>query len=464
MRRDLAVVESPAFTFRIHLGKHPGQVRQGFAEQAQGLRSLGKLLVGQVTAIGPVVGDGLVLLAQRLGQGQGFLGIDAVGLAHVHLQVEQRERQGCWGLLFLHSGIGHVCGLHSARVSHLNSVCHVDDPVLVIERGISGNDEAGLRTTATKGQACRNRVVKRTGVTLVGQVAVHDQSQNRGLYATYRQHAFDALGPTGQGAGAGHVEPVQLITDAAGQCLLEQTVKLAVVAQAVQRFAGGIGVHVVDQDAFDRRGVAEMHQDLVDQQLAFVVRVTGVDDFRGATDQLLDHFELVASARNGLVLGRAQLQGQVGLNPVFIIGVVHLRRGQFKQVAHAPGDDIVAAALEIAVLAYNGAQRLGNDLAQGGLFRNEYSHGVLLVRIWGLAPDLAELVVDFLGVALISTGAAVEVVLARRGGLAPFDVPVLLDQDAEVVLFGAAAFAATAVAGEFAVEAQHGLARVTGEG
>ncbi|KPY45923.1 hypothetical protein ALO48_200016 [Pseudomonas syringae pv. rhaphiolepidis] len=117
-----------------------------------------------------------------------------------------------------------------------------------------------------------------------------------------------------------------------------------------------------------------MHQDLIDQQLAFIVRVTGVDDFRGATDQLLDHFELVASARNGLVLGRAQLQGQVGLDPVFIIGVVHLGRGQFEQVAHAPGDDIVTATLEIAVLAYDGAQRLGNDLAQGGFFCNKKSH------------------------------------------------------------------------------------------
>ncbi|RMM60777.1 hypothetical protein ALQ74_200149 [Pseudomonas savastanoi pv. glycinea] len=42
---------------------------------------------------------------------------------------------------------------------------------------------------------------------------------------------------------------------------------------------------------------------------------------------------------------------------------MHLGRGQFKQVANAPGDDIVAAALEIAVLAYDGAQRFGNDLA-----------------------------------------------------------------------------------------------------
>ncbi|RMQ18673.1 hypothetical protein ALQ08_200148 [Pseudomonas syringae pv. delphinii] len=237
------------------------------------------MFVGQITAIRTVVGDGFVLLTQRLGQGQGFLGIDAVGLAHVHLQVEQRERQRCRRLLLFHTRLDHVCGFHSARVSHLNSVCLVNDPVLVINRGISGHHEAALRTTATKGQACRNRVVKRTGVTLVGQVAVHDQTQDRGLDTAHRQHAFNALGPTGQGAGAGHVEPVQLVADAAGQSFLEQAVKLAVVAQPLQRFAGSVGVHVVDQDAFDRRGVAEMHQDLIDQQLAFVVRVTGVDDF-----------------------------------------------------------------------------------------------------------------------------------------------------------------------------------------
>ncbi|KPX94690.1 hypothetical protein ALO64_200142 [Pseudomonas meliae] len=69
-----------------------------------------------------------------------------------------------------------------------------------------------------------------------------------------------------------------------------QAVKLAVVAQAIQRLTGGVGVHVIDQDSLDRRGVAEMNQDFIDQQLAFVVRVTGVDNFRGATDQLLDHF------------------------------------------------------------------------------------------------------------------------------------------------------------------------------
>nr|WP_302685110.1 hypothetical protein [Pseudomonas syringae] len=46
----------------------------------------------------------------------------------------------------------------------------------------------------------------------------------------------------------------------------------------------------------------------------------------------------------GWYLAGRSFRGQVGLNPVFIIGVVNLGRGQFKQVAHAPGDDIVAAA------------------------------------------------------------------------------------------------------------------------
>ncbi len=185
MRRDLAVVESPTFAFRIHLGEHPGQVRQGFAEQAQGLRSLAKLFVGQVTAIGPVVGDGLVLLAQRLGEGQGLFSIDAVGFAHEHLKVEQRERQGRGRFLLFHAGLDHLCGFLPARVGHLGGIGLVDDAVLVIERGIGGHHEAGLRTAAANGQACRHRVEKRAGVTLVGQVAVHDQPQNGGLHAAH---------------------------------------------------------------------------------------------------------------------------------------------------------------------------------------------------------------------------------------------------------------------------------------
>ncbi|KPW51678.1 hypothetical protein ALO82_200018 [Pseudomonas syringae pv. broussonetiae] len=143
------------------------------------------MFVGQVAAIGTVVGDGLVLLAQCLGQGQGFLRIDAVGLAHVHLKVQQRERQGCLGLLLLHTRLDHVRWFLPARVGYLRGIRLVDDPVLVIERGISGHHEAGLGTMATNGQACRDRVVKRTGVALVGQVAVHDQPQDRGLHAAY---------------------------------------------------------------------------------------------------------------------------------------------------------------------------------------------------------------------------------------------------------------------------------------
>ncbi|KPW74961.1 hypothetical protein ALO81_200354 [Pseudomonas cannabina] len=143
------------------------------------------MFVGQVTAIGTVVGDGLVLLAQCLGQGQGFLGINAVGLAHVHLKVQQCERQRCRRLLLFHTRLDHVCGLHSARIGHLGGIRLIDDAVLVIKRGISGDHEAGLGTTATNGQACRHRVVKRTGVTLVGQVAIHDQPQDRGLHAAH---------------------------------------------------------------------------------------------------------------------------------------------------------------------------------------------------------------------------------------------------------------------------------------
>ncbi|RMM86903.1 hypothetical protein ALQ69_200128 [Pseudomonas savastanoi pv. glycinea] len=88
-------------------------------------------------------------------------------------------------MLLFHTRLDHLCWFLPARVNHVGGVGLVDNPVLVIERGISGHHEAGLRTMATEGQACRNRVVKRTGVALVGQIAVHDQPQDRGLHAAY---------------------------------------------------------------------------------------------------------------------------------------------------------------------------------------------------------------------------------------------------------------------------------------
>ncbi|MNF16319.1 hypothetical protein D3C80_2192910 [compost metagenome] len=60
-------------------------MRQG----RQRFRGRLKLLSGQIVAVGAVIGDCLVLLAQRLGDFEGLFRIEVVVLAHFGLQVQQ---------------------------------------------------------------------------------------------------------------------------------------------------------------------------------------------------------------------------------------------------------------------------------------------------------------------------------------------------------------------------------------
>ncbi|MCY1448540.1 hypothetical protein D9M71_652170 [compost metagenome] len=64
----------------------------------------------------------------------------------------------------------------------------------------------------------------------VGQIAVYDQAENRGLHPADRQHALQALGRRGEAVGAGHVEAVELVGNAARAATLGQPMEVAVVA------------------------------------------------------------------------------------------------------------------------------------------------------------------------------------------------------------------------------------------
>ncbi len=142
----------------------------------------------------------------------------------------------------------------------------------------------------------------------VGQIAVDDQAEDRGLYTAYRQHAFDTLDLSRQRTCAGHIETVQLITDAAGQSFLVQAEELAIITQALQRLSCSIGIEVIDQDTFDRCGVAVILQHLLHQQLSFVVRVACMHDLGGFADQLANNLQLQLGFGDRLVFLRPQLE------------------------------------------------------------------------------------------------------------------------------------------------------------
>ncbi|MCY1296030.1 hypothetical protein D9M68_863670 [compost metagenome] len=119
--------------------------------------------------------------------------------------------------------------------------------------------------------------------------------------------------------------------------------------------------------------VVEVLQHLVHQQLAFFVRVAGVDDFRRLGDQFAHHDQLVGGALDRLVLHRSDLQRQVFSLPFGILGVVCLWRGQFQQVTNAPGHHITAT-VDVTRLPHTAAQGFGYHGAQRRFFCNEQSH------------------------------------------------------------------------------------------
>ncbi|MNC32979.1 hypothetical protein D3C75_813600 [compost metagenome] len=218
----------------------------------------------------------------------------------------------------------------------------------------------------------------RRRVAFEGQITVHDQPKDHRLHPTDREHAFHPLGLRCQGIGPRHVEAAQLIADATAQGLLRQAIKFLVVPEVGQGLAGRIGVQVIDQHALYRTAVAVIDQDFIDQQLAFIVRVAGMHDLRGLTDQFTDDLELPLGRRDRQVLLRPEFERQVVGVPFGIGRVVHLGRCQGEQVPSAPGLD-VRATLDTAACAAGIAQRFGYDFAQRGLFSNEQSHAQLFL-------------------------------------------------------------------------------------
>ncbi|MDT4813805.1 hypothetical protein FQZ97_467980 [compost metagenome] len=90
--------------------------------------------------------------------------------------------------------------------------------------------QAAVHRITAHGHGGGHGVEVRVLVVLVGQIAVHDQAEYRGLHPADRQHALHALGRRGEAIGAGHVEAVELVGNAARAATLGQPVEVAVVA------------------------------------------------------------------------------------------------------------------------------------------------------------------------------------------------------------------------------------------
>ena len=75
--------------------------------------------------------------------------------------------------------------------------------------------------------------------------------------------------------------------------------EIAVAAQIVEGFVDALLVEGIQEDPFDRLLIADVIEDLIDEQLPFPVRVTGVDDSIdvGIGDEVRNDLELVLTGR-----------------------------------------------------------------------------------------------------------------------------------------------------------------------
>ena len=157
---------------------------------------------------------------------------------------------------------------------------------------------------------------------LNGVVPLHHQPQHRGLYTADGIHALLALLLVGQGIKTGKINAVEPVRPLAGEGGMRQAAKLTIVLGSLDGLCHGRRSQVVDQDSLHRTGGTGVADDFVHQQLAFPVRIAGMDNGLRPADQRLQYLELLAYAVLGHHLPAPGKQGQIFLSPFFPARVV----------------------------------------------------------------------------------------------------------------------------------------------
>lgn len=134
--------------------------------------------------------------------------------------------------------------------------------------------------------------------------------------------------------------------------------EIAVAAQIVEGFVDALLVEGIQEDPFDRLLIADVIEDLIDEQLPFPVRVTGVDDSIdvGVGDEVRNDLELVLTGRADQELPLLGDNRQVVGVPALVLGIIILGLGLLQDVAISPGHDAAARA-DTAVPRWCGSGR-----------------------------------------------------------------------------------------------------------
>lgn len=320
------VVERPCYPDVLHgLRKHH--------------RCLREVLLLEVLGVRAVVGYRLVLITQILRDLLGLRCGEAVAAGHVGQQHRQVVGQGrVLDLLRDDRGEGHTRAVQ-LRLDDIEDIA-VEDVLftgqhVLVRLELEHRCSRRVCTDAGGGQL----VILPGDVVLYRLIAVDNQPEGRGLYATDGEQAPEPLG-----GKASLVHAEALVRHLAGVCRVTGRAALLVGYQTLERLDDVLLDVVVDVDAQHLSLVAEVVQHLINDELAFIVGVTGVDDALGLRQKRVDALHQVFLVLGRLLRPIVDLDGQHVQRPWFAPCRVHrIRLHQFEQVTGA-GDDRVPVA------------------------------------------------------------------------------------------------------------------------
>ena len=175
--------------------------------------------------------------------------------------------------------------------------------------------------------------------------------------------AVDANQPVGFGTADGSIA---------------QPLHFVATAQAGKAVADGLGGHGLQPQALHRLAGLGMAGDVIEDQLPFAARVTGVHQAIHvlALDQLGQQLEPGFGLFDGLQLEMGWNHRQVGEGPLAALHLVFFGNDQFQQVADGRGENEVVV-LEIVVVLGETAKGFGDVGGNGRFFGNDelFAHG-----------------------------------------------------------------------------------------
>ena len=313
------------------------EVPHGLRQHRGGLRVV---LLLEVLGIAAVVGDGLVLVAQILRDLLGLRRREPVPAAHVGQEDRQVVGQGRVLHLLGERGVESGAGAVQPVLEGVQWF-PVEQACFPVQQRLAGLELENDRLLRVHAAARGGQLVVFAGHMVFDLlVPVDHEAQGGGLHAAHGEPSAEALGGE---PGFVHAEAgVRHLPCVGGPA---RVAALPVGDKMLERLPDVLLDVVVHVDAQHLALVAEVVQEFVHDELAFVVRVSRVDHAVRVPEQTVDAFHQIVLALGGLLRPVRDEDGQRVDAPRLAPLPVHmLRFHQFQQMPGAGHHRVPVAA------------------------------------------------------------------------------------------------------------------------